>query len=212
MEALGRIATTLIRVKNITHDPYFTFWIAARNCYYKENLDSLVDNYTPEKGTTLFKKIIDIGHLSCLEHINFQITMEGVSRSFMAQITRHRHAVFHISSQHFQNHSDFLFVMPKFTQKVNEAIFLAEMDIINDSYKNIIANGDPHYIARQILPNAAACKIVMTVNLRELRLIIKLRQGKENTPETRDVIKMIINAVNHQDPTLLYGLDINGGE
>lgn len=208
MESLRRIATTTIRLRNVTPDPIFAFWLAARNCYFQGKVDDLVKNYTPEKGEDMFKKLVNLKHDTVLEHINFQISLEGVSRSFMAQITRHRHVTFHISSQHFQNHSDFLFVMPKFQSSENEQKFLYLMDHINNIYTCMLQNGDPHYVARQILPNAAACKIIMTLNLRELRLILKLRHGPENTPETQDIMKMIISAVKHQYPIFLYGLEL----
>jgi len=213
MISIGRITTPLVHVKILNADPMYNFWIAARNCYHRGPLKDLYKKYTPQKGEELFKKIIDMKHDSCLEHIQIQITLEGVSRSYMAQITRHRHVVFHISSQHFQNHSDFLFVMPEFKTPKAHTLFLNQMETSNIIYKQIIAEGESHYIARQVLPNAAACKIIMTVNLRELRLILELRHGIENTPEMQKVSKMIINSLDRQNPMFLYGTNISlGGE
>lgn len=195
-----------VRVLSVTPEYLRAFWIAARNCYFRGTFNELQGMFTEESGRTLLQKIIQLKHDSCLEHISFQISLEGVSRSFMAQITRHRHVTFHISSQHFQNHSDFCYVIPDFVNPNNKELFINTMNYLNEIYKTIIGNGDKHYIAREVLPNAAACKIIMTVNLREIRHIIRVRQGMENTPEMIKVIKMIKTALELRDPLFVYML------
>jgi len=195
-----------IKVISVTPEYLKAFWIAARNCYYKGKLEELEGEYSTDKAELLLKKIIRFKHDSCLEHISFQISMENVSRSFMAQITRHRHVTFHISSQHYQNHSDFLYVEPRFSNPKNKILFENLMETINETYKTIIKNGDMHYIAREVLPNATACKIIMTVNLRELRHIITIRQGIDNTPEMQEIIKYLRIAVAEVNPMFLWGL------
>ena len=42
---------------------------------------------------SLVKKVIDSKHLSILEHVNLTFCIEGVSRSLLAQFTRHRAGV-----------------------------------------------------------------------------------------------------------------------
>jgi thymidylate synthase (FAD) len=195
-----------INILSITPDYWKAFWIAAHNCYFKGTIAELEGMFTEEKAQLLFKKIIRMKHESCLEHISFQISLEGVSRSFMAQITRHRHVTFHISSQHFQNHADFCYVLPDFVNPKNTEIFLGVMEYLNDAYCEIIKNGDKHYLAREVLPNATACKIIMSVNLRELRHIIKIRQGTENTPEMQKVIGLLRKQIIQLEPEFDYML------
>ena len=196
--------TCSVHILSRTPDYLKVFWTAARNCYFKGKLSELEGLYTEDKARELFQKIIRLGHDSCLEHINFQISLEGASRSFMAQITRHRHVTFHISSQHFQKHSDFDYVIPKFINPKNTEIFLGVMEYLNDAYNEILKNGDKHYLAREILPNATACKIIMSVNLRELRHIIRIRQGPENTPEMQEVIYNLKRSIRNIDPLFVY--------
>jgi thymidylate synthase (FAD) len=196
--------TPSVTVLSMTPNYMRAFWIAARNCYYKGKIEELNGEYDSKKAEDLFKKIINAGHDSCLEHINIQIAISGVSRSYMAQITRHRHVTFHISSQHFQNHADYLYVIPDFVNPKNKIIFEDAIKYLNEAYKKIIANGDKHYIARGVLPNATACKIIMTVNLRELRHIIKLRNSHENTPEMQKVTALLAGAINEIDTLLLW--------
>jgi len=198
-----------VHVKFVTPGYLQKIWSAARNCYFKGQLSELENEYTEDRGYDLVEKLMKWQHDSCLEHIHFTIHLEGVSRSFMAQITRHRHVTFHVSSQHFQNHKDFLFVMPGFETKLADKIFLDYLRYADTAYNSLIALGEPHYIARQVLPNAVSCKIIMTLNLRELRHIIRLRQGPENVPEMREITKLLIMALNRKDYIFLY--KINGG-
>ena len=210
MEPELRIIEPKVHIKFYDADYLYKIWSAARNCYFKGKLSELDNEFTEQKAYSLIEKLIKMGHNSCLEHVNFTIHISGVSRSYMAQITRHRHVTFHISSQHFQNHKDFLFVMPKFKSKIAKAIFLENIKHCDVAYTSIIELGEPHFIARQVLPNCVSCKIIMTLNLRELRHIIRLRKGPENVPEMQEVTKLIILALNRIDPILLYKL--NGGK
>jgi len=201
---MDRIVTPTVKLSIETSD-YKKFWLATRNCYFKGTLEDLDKSFTIEKTRKLIRHIIKGKHLSCLEHIQVFVTLEGVSRSFLAQIRTHRHATFHVSSQHFQVHKDFLFVLPEITNEYKDHMeFLRIMNILNESYNKMVSKGIPHFIARQILPNAAACKIIISLNLRELRYIINLRQGPENTPEMSQIMGIIKTKLREIDETFLY--------
>mgnify|MGYP000544473746 FL=1 len=52
------------------------------------------------------------GHESPVEHVTFTFGIEGVSRSFLAQVTRHRIASFSVQSQRYVRQDHFVFVTP----------------------------------------------------------------------------------------------------
>lgn len=210
MEIEHREIEPKVHIKTVTPDYIQKIWSAARNCYFKGQLSELENEYTEDRGYDLVEKLMRRQHDSCLEHIYFTIHLEGVSRSFMAQITRHRHVTFHVSSQHFQNHENFLYILPDFQHKISKNIFIDFMTYVDNTYKALLDNGERHFIARQILPNSVSCKIIMTLNLRELRYIIKLRRGPENVPEMQEIMKLLIGSLNRIDPIFLY--KINGGK
>jgi len=49
---------------------------------------------SPEADAKLIRKLIELGHESVLEHASATFLIEGISRSCMAQLTRHRLASF----------------------------------------------------------------------------------------------------------------------
>ena len=54
----------------------------------------------------------EIGHESPIEHASFTFGIEGVSRSFLAQVTRHRMASFSVQSQRYVKENMFEYVLP----------------------------------------------------------------------------------------------------
>ena len=72
---------------------------AAKLCYSNAHVDDLLEGLTPEKSREFLAKLADMGHESPTEHASFTFAIEGVSRSLLAQITRHRIASYSVQSQ-----------------------------------------------------------------------------------------------------------------
>ena len=73
-----------------TNDPERTIAAAAKLCYSDAHIDTLLEGLTPEKTAAFLQKLSDVGHASPIEHASFTFGIEGVSRTFLAQVTRHR--------------------------------------------------------------------------------------------------------------------------
>jgi len=88
---------------------------AARNDYledwigdmgFEERMDA-IDGETPdEQKETLIGHLLDHGHFGPFEHPQATFAVKGISRSLMAQITRHRHATFDIQSMRYVSFED----------------------------------------------------------------------------------------------------------
>ena len=72
---------------------------AAKLCYSASSIDTLLDGLTGEKTRDFLTFLTEMGHESPIEHVSFTFGIEGVSRSLLAQITRHRIASFSVQSQ-----------------------------------------------------------------------------------------------------------------
>jgi len=130
------------------------------------------------KGTDadrLFRQIVRSKHTSTLEHISYTFAVEGVSRSLLAQLTRHRQFSFSVQSQRYvkfgsgDKSGGFDYVAPPSLDAADGNTYQAYvevMEMLQDVYDRMRSKGVPAEDARYVLPNAAACNLVMTGNLR----------------------------------------------
>lgn len=130
----------------------------------------LVNN--PDK---LCERLYMSKHLSVFEHVYLTLRLTNVSRSFMAEVTRHRHLSFTCSSQHYQNYSDYDFCCPAICKEYCEDTLAA--------YNTLIENDLPVWEARQVLPNAIAVNMVITGNARAWMEFLPKRLCARNIPE-----------------------------
>lgn len=160
------------------------------------------------------KKLISLGHESVLEHISISIYSKDVSRSFLAQLTRHRLVSYSVKSQHYCKHSNFKYKELEdwgrdvVSEMVNKIEYNKLMKEIAKLYDDFIDSGIPHYIAREILPNACLTDMFITCNAREWRYIINLRITNNNTPEIREWAKDILKILEQAMPELFGDLMI----
>ncbi len=168
-----------MRVQLLTHtpEPEKVVAAAARLCYSASTIENLMAREQSEQET-LLRKILELGHLSVLEHAVFTFGVEGISRACSHQLVRHRLASFSQQSQRYVSHSDrFEAVTPPSLADAPELAsrFEAMLDGIHELYREMIEAGIPAEDARFLLPNAATTKIVITMNARELRHFFLLR-------------------------------------
>ena len=95
-----------------TPAPEHTVAAAAKLCYSSSDINGLKDSLTDEKAASFVEMLSEIGHESPIEHASFTFGIEGVSRSLLAQITRHRMASFSVKSQRFVREGSFEYVTP----------------------------------------------------------------------------------------------------
>ena len=93
----------MLNVKLIacTPDPEKTIAAAAKICYSSSDAATIMEGLTPEKTEGFLEMLTEIGHASPIEHASFTFAIEGVSRSLLAQITRHRIASYSVQSQRY---------------------------------------------------------------------------------------------------------------
>lgn len=186
----------MAKVTLLTHtpDPERYIAAAAKLCYSASGVDTLLDKLTDEKAAEFVEMLASMGHESPIEHVSFTFGIEGVSRSLLAQITRHRIASFSVQSQRYVREKQFSFVTPPEIEKDPEtlAIYNQAMqnaiqsyDALADRLKErhtaeLMAEGMEEKAARRqaekmaiedarfVLPNAADTNMIMTMNAREL--------------------------------------------
>ena len=141
-------------------------------------------DYTEEAQIKFLKFIIQAEHTSILEHVAWTVYAENISRSLLAQLTRHRIASFTSASQHYSDYSDMPFVVSEEAQKL--ILIHGSLHAANFDYTTMLENSMlPREEARQVLPNASAVNLMMTINARALLNLVKQRICRRNVEEMR---------------------------
>ena len=93
----------MMTVRLIAHtpEPEKVVAAAAKLCYSDAHITDLLDGLDEEKTARFLTMLSDLGHASPIEHASFTFGIEGVSRTLLAQITRHRIASFSVQSQRY---------------------------------------------------------------------------------------------------------------
>ncbi|HIX16781.1 MAG TPA: FAD-dependent thymidylate synthase [Candidatus Gemmiger faecavium] len=204
-----------------TNDPEKTVAAAAKLCYSDAHIDTLLEGLTPEKTAAFLQKLSDFGHASPIEHASFTFGIEGVSRTFLAQVTRHRIASFSVQSQRYVRLEDFRYVIPPEIEAIPEAKakFIETMNLDAAKYLELVksledahtarlmaegmdekkarakASKQANEDARFVLPNACETKMVMTMNCRSLLNFFNLRCCNRAQWEIRAVADEMLRLV-----------------
>jgi thymidylate synthase (FAD) len=199
------VKVTLLRH---TSDPEQTVALAARLCYSPVGIGEIQEGTTPAKAAALIRKIVDLGHLSVLEHAVFCFGIEGISRAASHQLVRHRIASYSQQSQRYvAAEEDFARVLPPSiaSRKTARAAFEREMRRIGKLYRELLDAGVPAEDARFVLPNAAATRIMVTMNARELRHFFRQRCCLRAQWEIRAMAEGMLGLVRRSTPVLFEG-------
>ena len=192
-----------------TNDPERTIAAAAKLCYSDAHIDTLLEGLTPEKTAAFLQKLSDVGHASPIEHASFTFGIAGVSRTFLAQVTRHRIGSFSVQSQRYVRLEDFRYVIPPEIEAIPEAKaqFIASMNDDAKKYLELVhpledekaarakASKQANEDARFVLPNACETKMVMTMNCRSLQNFFNLRCCNRAQWEIRAVADEMLKLV-----------------
>ncbi|ALS29250.1 thymidylate synthase [Paenibacillus sp. 32O-W] len=215
-----------MKVELISHTPEArkVAFTAIRTCYSHNEPSELFEGAEYEKyqeteatdgngGTDadrLFRHIVGSGHTSTLEHINFTFAIEGISRSLLAQLTRHRAGFgFSVQSQRYvsddsrKKKGGFQYVIPPKVKDKDAALtaYINVMASLQDAYDLLVDLGIPKEDARFVLPNAAATNLTMTANLRALLTFYSKRKpGRGAQWEIADFAEMVRAEVVKAEP------------
>jgi thymidylate synthase (FAD) len=195
-----------MRVQLLTHtpDPEQVVAAAARLCYSDASICQLLER-APEQAPRLLRKVLDMGHLSVLEHASFTFGLEGISRACSHQLVRHRIASYSQQSQRYVSHREpFEAVVPDSVAAHPElaARFDRHLAATHELYCELLAAGVPAEDARFVLPNAAATKLVMTMNARELHHFFALRCCRRAQWEIRAMAREMLRLARKAAPLL----------
>jgi len=218
-----------VKLLEATSDPEETICTAARNDYMSEfvgeksfeEILATVDGETVEdKKETLIGHLLKQGHFGPFEHPQATFAVKGISRSCMAQITRHRHASFDVQSMRYVSFDDVdpeevaegeMVVTPPSatdpewvgrnqkggsvddeTVEKREEIFRKSVARSVESYQELLDLGMPPEDARFVLPIGTEVNMVFSVNARMLMHVADMRAAADAQWEIREMTEEIL--------------------
>ena len=203
---------------------------AAKMCYSPADAGTILEGLTEEKTERFLEMLTQIGHESPIEHANFTFAIEGVSRSLLAQITRHRLASYSVQSQRYVKIKEgtFSFVTPPEIARDPEALELYQRSM-ERCYQDYLALADRLQArhtrelmeqgisekeakkraekmaiedARYVLPNACETKLMVTMNARSLYNFFRLRCCNRAQWEIRELAWQMLRLCREAAPVL----------
>ena len=193
---------------------------AGRLCYMSQR------NPAGRATREYLVNILKQGHGSVLEHANYSLLLEGVSRSLTHELVRHR-AGFAYSqlSQRYVDESQAAFVVPPaiIGDEGLEGAWKSQMESAQRTYVSLVEELMARYAwvsdkvhrrkmareaARGVLPNSTETKIVVTGNVRAWRTMLELRCGEGAEMEIRRMAVLVLRTLQQEAPAFFGDFDI----
>ncbi|ADI02998.1 MAG TPA: FAD-dependent thymidylate synthase [Syntrophothermus lipocalidus] len=217
-----------VRLLQHTYEPEKLVAVAAKLCYSPSGIDGIMEGLDSKTTSDFLNMLTELGHESPIEHATFTFGIEGVSRSLLAQITRHRIASYSVKSQRWVREDQFDYVIPPEIQAIpaakdifekamqeDQAYYRALTEILFERhFKKLLEEGKDEKVAkreaekqaiedaRYVLPNACETKLIVTMNARSLFNFFRQRCCNRAQWEIRRLAEEMLRLVRQVAPTL----------
>ncbi|MFC7045989.1 FAD-dependent thymidylate synthase [Halobacteriaceae archaeon GCM10025711] len=226
-----------VELLTATENPEEVVCTAARNDYnsafvgeqsFEEVMGDIEGDTIEEKQETLIGHLLSHGHYGPFEHVQATFAIKGMSRSCMAQITRHRHVSFDVQSMRYVSFDDVdpadvaegeMVVTPpsatdpdwvgrnQKTGSVDEEMVAERERIFRESvsqsvedYQKLLDLGMPPEDARFVLPIGTEVNVVMSMNARMLMHVADMRAAADAQWEIRGMTEQILDLAEEWAP------------
>jgi thymidylate synthase (FAD) len=199
--------------------------LAGRICYM-----SFGKSQSPKTTAKFIRDLIDKGHESVLEHVNWTFLITGISRALSHQLVRHRVGFsFSQLSQQYKIQTNVEFIEPTLFKNLPsvEAVWQRVVQMAKEAYIEILQSLKDYEsetggelenkeikraiqsAARSVLPNATETKLLMTANARALRHFLKVRGSIPGDDEMRRLCAEILKDLLVEAPSLFFDFHVN---
>jgi thymidylate synthase (FAD) len=188
---------------------------AGRACYQSWTKPN------PATATNLgyIDHLLQVGHLSVLEHGSVSFYVTGVSRSLTHELVRHRHFSYSQLSQRYVSEREAQIVVPDAIAGNSQLLswFGSACGVALACYQDLVGGlerifeAEPNptlrrklarQAARAILPNATETRIVVTGNYRAWRHFVSMRATEHADVEIRELAIAILRHLQAEVPNV----------
>jgi len=195
---------------------------AGRACYQSWNKP----NPSTATNAGYLRHILEVGHLSVLEHGSVTFYFTGVSRSFTHELIRHRHFSYSQLSQRYVPEREAAMVEPEVIAEDPELHkkFLEATEASVRAYNELLEGLESRFAdvanatlrrkqarqaARAVLPNATETRIVVTGNYRAWRHFIAMRATEHADVEIREIAVACLRELQRVAPNVFADFTIS---
>ncbi len=195
---------------------------AGRACYQSWSKPNLAT----ATNAGYLAHILEVGHLSVLEHGVVTFYFTGVSRSFTHELIRHRHFSYSQLSQRYVPERDAAMVEPDVIADDPELHkkFVAAAEASVQAYNDLLEGLERRFAdvqnatlrrkqarqaARAVLPNATETRIVVTGNYRAWRHFIAMRATEHADVEIRELAVECLRQLQRVAPNVFADFTIS---
>lgn len=182
---------------------------AGRECYKSW---SKPNPATRRNKDYLWSTVVEKAHGSIAEHATATVKITGMSRSCLAEMTRHRHLSFSVQSQRFVDSSVCRLVMPpalegneraedEVVKHFNRSVQLYE-ELVAALQGEGLGRKQAREAARSVLPNCTETALIVTGNLRAWMQFCERRTAPDADQEIQNIATLILYELERVSPTL----------
>ncbi|MGQ0480859.1 MAG: FAD-dependent thymidylate synthase [Pseudonocardia sp.] len=171
------------------------------------------------------RHILEVGHLSVLEHGTVSFYLTGVSRSLTHELIRHRHFSYSQLSQRYVPGRGSALVEPDVIADDPElhGVFVEAAEAAAKAYDQLLVGLERRFAdepnatlrrkqarqaARAVMPNATETKIVVTGNYRAWRHFIAMRATEHADVEIRELAVACLRQLQAEVPNVFADFEI----
>ena len=191
---------------------------AFRECYSDIPAIDMIMEDLPSYGKQIdfINDKIKKGHISAIEHVKITFAVADVSRSLLAQLTRHRHASFSVKSQRYttvSKNGEFDYVLPEIflNQPRTKKKYQEIMKMIGNGFDELMelamsetgkSKQELKQDVRYVLPNSSCTSLVLSMNFSSLLHFLGLRLCSRASLEIRRLAETMLKLLQETYPLL----------
>ncbi|MGB9613768.1 MAG: FAD-dependent thymidylate synthase, partial [Candidatus Margulisiibacteriota bacterium] len=157
-----------------------------------------VEKARRSNSTIIFK----MGHHSIAEHAVFNFDLLDISRLALEEIEKFRLCSFTEKSQRYQRLENSYVIPDEIRETENEEKFVKIVEKQNDFYQKLVSDGIEPEDARYITSLATCGQVGLTINARNLELMIR-RFASHGLSEIKEIGKRMYELVAHIAPSIV---------
>ena len=173
--------------------------IAAKTCIGRADDGRKMDE---EDVPIYLRTLMNLGHESVLEHVVYVFSVGGLSRACLQQLARHRHISLSVKSTRWALDKYADYYVPLELEEPDAEDWKYALDgVLADTKTLKAAYGND--VAKYLLPECVTTDLILTLNLRELRHIYKLRTGRTAMLEFQHLAKELVACLPEDEQELV---------